>query len=101
VPETGPDFAFHLEYIPDQHHRAQVIECTSGPFERGAFHEAVTNRMLSDLVSPVNRFMRLQFKVRGGVYTDVVAEHRQAGWRLTSFTCPDALSAGQQHSAPA
>jgi 7-cyano-7-deazaguanine reductase len=49
----------------------------------GAYHEAVTNRILGDLVTTVNpRFMRLtaDFNVRGGIYTQVVAEHRADGW---------------------
>jgi 7-cyano-7-deazaguanine reductase len=51
--------------------------------DEGAFHEAVTNRILADLVAACQpRFMRLtaEFMVRGGIYTTVVAEHRQAGW---------------------
>jgi 7-cyano-7-deazaguanine reductase len=51
--------------------------------EEGAFHEAVTNRILDDLVAATApRFMRLraEFNVRGGIYTDVVAEFRQPGW---------------------
>ena len=50
----------------------------------GAFHEAVTNRILDDLVQLMKpRFIRLtaDFNVRGGIYTTVVAEHRQRGWR--------------------
>ncbi|HSH28054.1 MAG TPA: NADPH-dependent 7-cyano-7-deazaguanine reductase QueF, partial [Wenzhouxiangella sp.] len=50
----------------------------------GAFHEAVVNRILADLVDAVQpRFMRLtaDFNVRGGIYTAVVAEHRAAGWQ--------------------
>ncbi len=50
---------------------------------RGAFHEAVTNEILDDLVAATApRFMRLlaEFNVRGGIYTTVVAEHRAAGW---------------------
>jgi 7-cyano-7-deazaguanine reductase len=49
----------------------------------GAFHEAVTNEILDDLTTLLEpRFMRLtaEFNVRGGIYTTVVAEHRQAGW---------------------
>jgi 7-cyano-7-deazaguanine reductase len=95
-PKTGqPDFAtLHLEYIPDQH----CIELKSLKLyiwsfrNEGAFHEAVTNRMLSDLISACQpRFMRLraEFNVRGGVYTDVIAEHRQAGWQPPApFTLP-------------
>ena len=49
----------------------------------GAFHEAVTNRILDDLVAATApHFMRLtaEFGVRGGIYTTVVAEHRAPGW---------------------
>lgn len=87
-PKTGqPDFAtLHLEYIPDQ----RCVELKSLKLyiwsfrDEGAFHEAVTNRILDDLVqATAPRFMRLtaKFKVRGGIYTDVVAEYQQPGWR--------------------
>jgi 7-cyano-7-deazaguanine reductase len=49
----------------------------------GAFHEAVTNRILDDLVAACQpHFMRItaEFNVRGGVYTSVVAEHRDKDW---------------------
>ncbi|TVT50446.1 MAG: preQ(1) synthase, partial [Sedimenticola thiotaurini] len=52
--------------------------------DEGAFHEAVTNQILSDLVSATQpRFMRLtaNFNVRGGIYTSVVAEHRAENWQ--------------------
>lgn len=86
-PLTGqPDFAnIQLEYIPDQ----QCLELKSLKLyfwsyrDQGAFHEAVTNQILSDLVEAVSpRFMRVSadFNVRGGVYTQVVAEHRAQGW---------------------
>ena len=86
-PKTGqPDFAiFNIEYIPDQ----LCIELKSLKLyfwsfrNEGAFHEAVTNRILDDLVRAcAPRFMRLtgDFNVRGGIYTMVVAEHRQPGW---------------------
>jgi 7-cyano-7-deazaguanine reductase len=87
-PKTGqPDFAtLYLDYVPDQ----QCVELKSLKLyvwsfrEEGHFHEDVTNRMLSELVAATRpRFMRLraEFNVRGGVYTDVVAEHRQPGWQ--------------------
>ena len=44
----------------------------------------VTNRILNDLVAATQpKFMRLtaKFYVRGGIFTNVVAEHRQAGWQ--------------------
>lgn len=86
-PKTGqPDFAeLLLEYVPDQ----LCVELKSLKLyiwsfrEEGAFHEAVTNRMLADLVAVTNpRFMRLtaDFKVRGGIYTVVTAEHRMENW---------------------
>ncbi|HEY5931102.1 MAG TPA: NADPH-dependent 7-cyano-7-deazaguanine reductase QueF, partial [Burkholderiales bacterium] len=49
-----------------------------------AFHEAVTNKILDDLARATKpRFMRLtaRFFVRGGIFTTVVAEHRQKGWK--------------------
>ena len=52
----------------------------------GHFHEDVTNRVLDDLVAATQpRFMRLtaKFYVRGGVFTNVVAEHRKPGWQST------------------
>ncbi|MBD3619154.1 MAG: NADPH-dependent 7-cyano-7-deazaguanine reductase QueF [Chromatiales bacterium] len=87
-PKTGqPDFAIlHLDYVPDQ----RCVELKSLKLyvwsfrDEGAFHEAVTNRILDDLVAATApRFMRLtaEFNVRGGVYTTVVAEHRDPNWQ--------------------
>jgi len=87
-PKTGqPDFAtLKLEYVPDQ----RCVELKSLKLyiwsfrEEGAFHEAVTNRILDDLVRATQpRFMRLtaDFNVRGGIYTTVVAEHRDPQWQ--------------------
>ncbi len=86
-PKTGqPDFAtLHLEYVPNQ----RCVELKSLKLyiwsfrDEGAFHEAVTNRILDDLVKACEpHFMRLtaDFNVRGGVYTAVVAEHRSEAW---------------------
>jgi 7-cyano-7-deazaguanine reductase len=50
----------------------------------GAFHEKVTNTILDDIVRAIEpRFMRItaRWYVRGGIYTTVVAEHRQKGWK--------------------
>jgi 7-cyano-7-deazaguanine reductase len=50
----------------------------------GAFHEAVTNRILNDFVTATKpRFMRLtaRWYVRGGITTTVVAEHRGRGFK--------------------
>jgi len=52
--------------------------------EEGAFHEAVTNRILEDLVRALRpRYLRLtaRFNVRGGIATSIVAEHRKRGWK--------------------
>jgi 7-cyano-7-deazaguanine reductase len=87
-PKTGqPDFAeFTLEYIPDQRCvELKALKLYLGSFrDRGAFHEAVTNEILNHLVSATDpRFMRLtgKFNVRGGIYTSVIAEHRQTGFQ--------------------
>ena len=87
-PMTGqPDFAtLSLEYIPDR----KCVELKSLKLyvwsfrDEGAFHEAVTNRILEDLVKATQpRYMRLtaKFNVRGGIYTSIVAEHRKRGWK--------------------
>jgi 7-cyano-7-deazaguanine reductase len=44
----------------------------------------VTNTILSDIVKVTQpRFIRITAKwfVRGGIYTNVVAEHRKKGWK--------------------
>lgn len=87
-PKTGqPDFAtLYLDYIADR----KCIELKSLKLyiwsyrDRGAFHEAVTNQILNDLVSITRpKFMRLtaKFNVRGGIFTTIVAEHRKKGWK--------------------
>lgn len=86
-PKTGqPDFAtLWLDYIAEK----TCIELKSlklyiWSFRNvGCFHEAVTNRILDDLVSATRpRYMKLtaRFYVRGGIFTTVVAEHRKKGW---------------------
>ena len=86
-PKTGqPDFAeMTLEYIPDRLCvELKALKMYIWSFrDQGAFHEAVTNEILGDLVTATQpRFMRLtaEFNVRGGIYTTVVAEHRADGW---------------------
>jgi 7-cyano-7-deazaguanine reductase len=87
-PLTGqPDFAsIEIQYVPDQ--LCLELKALKLYFwsyrDRGAFHEAVTNQILSDLVAAIApRFMRInaEFNVRGGVYTRVVVEHRAAHWQ--------------------
>ena len=86
-PKTGqPDFAeLNFEYVAGQ----LCVELKSLKLyvwsfrDQGAFHEAVTNTMLGDLVTALQpRFLRLtaNFNVRGGIYTSVVVEYRAAGW---------------------
>lgn len=86
-PMTGqPDFAtIKIDYVPD----LKCVELKSFKLymwtyrDEGAFHEKVTNQILDDLVAATNpRFIRVTgiFNVRGGVYTNVVAEHRKEGW---------------------
>jgi 7-cyano-7-deazaguanine reductase len=87
-PMTGqPDFAtLELEYVPDR----LCVELKSLKLyvwsyrDAGAFHEAVSNRILDDLVRATRpRYMRLsaRFNVRGGIGTTVVVEHRKRGWK--------------------
>jgi 7-cyano-7-deazaguanine reductase len=95
-PKTGqPDFAtIEVDYVPDQ----LCLELKSLKLyicsyrNEGAFHEAVTNRILNDLVQTGKpRFMRItaRFNVRGGIYTTVVVEHCQDGWSApTPVTLP-------------
>ena len=87
-PKTGqPDFAvLFLDYIADR----KCIELKSLKLyiwsyrNKGVFHEAVTNKILDDLVAATEpRFMRLTAKwyVRGGIFTNVIAEHRKPCWQ--------------------
>jgi 7-cyano-7-deazaguanine reductase len=87
-PLTGqPDFAsIEVQYVPDQ--LCLELKALKLYFwsyrDQGAFHEAVTNQILSDLVAAiVPRFMRInaEFNVRGGIYSRVVLEHRATGWQ--------------------
>ncbi|MBI1820742.1 MAG: NADPH-dependent 7-cyano-7-deazaguanine reductase QueF [Nitrospirae bacterium] len=81
-PRTGqPDFAvIRINYIPDQF----CVELKSLKLylwsyrNEGAFHEAVTNKILDDLVQAIQpRFMKVagDFFVRGGIHTVVTASH--------------------------
>lgn len=87
-PLTGqPDFAhITVDYIPEKKNlelRALKLYMWSYRNE-GAFHEAVTNKILNDMVSATRpRFMRLtaRWYVRGGIFTTVVAEHRAKAWK--------------------
>ena len=81
-PRTGqPDFAtIRIRYVPD----ATCVELKSLKLylwsfrDEGHFHEAVTNRILDDLVgalSPRRMTVEGDFYVRGGIHTVVVAAH--------------------------
>jgi 7-cyano-7-deazaguanine reductase len=86
-PKTGqPDFAsIDVDYVPN----LVCVELKSLKLyiwsyrNQGAFHEAVTNRILNDLVMISKpRFMRVtaRFNVRGGIYTTVTVEHIDKEW---------------------
>jgi len=81
-PVTGqPDFAtVRITYVPDEF----LVELKSLKMyiwsyrDEGAFHEAVTNTILDDLVrvlSPRRMTVETVWKVRGGVLTTVTASH--------------------------
>ncbi len=83
-PKTGqPDFAtIRIRYSPQAH----CVELKSLKLylwsyrDRGAFHEAVTNSILDDLVELLDpRWLLVEgdFMVRGGIHTVVVVRHGQ------------------------
>jgi 7-cyano-7-deazaguanine reductase len=87
-PLTGqPDFAhFTIDCIADK----LCVELKSLKMymwsyrNQGAFHEKVTNDILDDIVKAIKpRYIRITAKwyVRGGIYTNVVVDHRQKGWK--------------------
>jgi 7-cyano-7-deazaguanine reductase len=87
-PKTGqPDFAtLQIEYIPAMLCvELKALKLYMWAFrDQGAFHEAVTNEILNDMVNAIApRFMRIraEFNVRGGLYTTVIAEHKHSGWQ--------------------
>lgn len=80
-PLTGqPDFArILIRYVPDR----LCIELKSLKLylwsyrDEGAFHEAVTNRILEDLIAALSpRWMEVKgsFRVRGGIATTITAQ---------------------------
>ena len=85
-PRTGqPDFAtVRITYAPDR----KCVELKSLKLylwsyrDEGQFHEAVTNRILNDLVAATRpRWMEVEgdFFVRGGIHTVVKARHEGMG----------------------
>ena len=84
-PLTGqPDFAqIKIRYVPDR----LCVELKSLKLylwsfrNEGAFHEAVTNRILDDLVAaakPRSATVEGSFFVRGGIATTVTATYRKS-----------------------
>ncbi len=84
---SQPDFAiFTIDYIPDRRCvELKSLKLYTWSFrDEGAFHEAVTNRVLEDLASATRpRYMRVtaRWGVRGGIFTNIVVEHRKRGWK--------------------
>jgi 7-cyano-7-deazaguanine reductase len=81
-PKTGqPDFAtIRIEYVAD----SLCVELKSLKLylwsfrNEGGFHEAITNRILDDLVAVLRpRRVRVEgdFNIRGGIHTTVIAEY--------------------------
>lgn len=86
-PKTGqPDFAdLTLAYIPaEKCIELKALKLYIWSFrDQGAFHEAVTNSILDDIVEACSpRFARLsaRFNVRGGTYPTITVEHRMPSW---------------------
>lgn len=84
-PKTGqPDFAtIRISYVPDEF----CVELKSLKLylwsyrNEGAFHEAVTNKILDDLVKAVKpRRMSIEadFFVRGGIHTVISADYSKS-----------------------
>lgn len=85
-PMTGqPDFAdITLRYVPNE--RCVELKSLKQYFwsyrDEGAFHEAVTNKILSDIVEaidPREAVVTGKFNVRGGLYTTIIASHSAPG----------------------
>ncbi|HLK58993.1 MAG TPA: preQ(1) synthase [Chthonomonadaceae bacterium] len=83
-PKTGqPDFAtIIIDYIAD----AKCLELKALKFylqafrQQGIFYEAVTNRILDDLVEvcrPRSMTVRGDFNMRGGISSVITAEYRK------------------------
>lgn len=87
-PLTGqPDFAhMTLDYVPD----ARCVELKGLKLyiwsyrDAGAFHEAITNQVLDDIVNacaPRAARITAEFNVRGGTYPVIIAEYRAPHWQ--------------------
>jgi 7-cyano-7-deazaguanine reductase len=84
-PRTGqPDFAtIRIRYVPDQ----LCVELKSLKLylwsyrDEGAFHEAVINKILDDLVQacqPRKMTVVGDFNIRGGIHTTITASYEQS-----------------------
>lgn len=84
-PRTGqPDFAtIRIHYVPDQ----LCVELKSLKLylwsyrDEGAFHEAVINQILDDLVQacqPRKMTVVGDFNIRGGIHTTITASYAQS-----------------------
>ena len=104
-PLTGqPDFAhFTIDMIADE----LCVELKSLKLyfwsyrDVGAFHEAVTNTIVDDVVAATRpRFVRIvaRWNVRGGITTHVIAEYRKPGWIAAD---PVVLPLDSDRSVPA
>ena len=87
-PKTGqPDFAtLYINYVP----KKLCIELKSlklyiASFRQiGAFHEAVTNQICSDLtkiISPNYLKVKAKFNIRGGIYTTIECFRTSDNWQ--------------------
>lgn len=98
-PLTGqPDFAhFIIDMIADEHCvELKSLKMYMWSFRNeGAFHEKVTNDILDKIVAVTDpRFVRItaRWYVRGGIYTNVVAQHRKKGWKPSKLDVLDATA---------
>jgi len=83
-PKTGqPDFAtITIKYVPDVLClELKAIKLYMGSYrDIGAFHEAVTNKILTDMVevcSPREMTVIGEYNVRGGIYTTVTVNYKK------------------------
>jgi len=100
-PKTGlPDFGeILIRYVPDR----ACIELKALKYylvwfrNQGMFYEAVTNRILDDLVAtchPRRMTVTGAFTVRGGIATTVVAEHSSASREESESSSAAARASG-------
>lgn len=83
-PKTGqPDFAkIIIRYVPDELClELKALKLYLGSYrDKGAFHEAVTNKILTDLANtckPRKMTVTGEYNVRGGIYTNVTVNYEK------------------------